>query len=219
MSDHPPAARNSQPPRLYLITDRTRTAGRPLLSVIEDALRAGVDTVQLREKDLPASQLFDLASQLCALCRRYGARVLINDRIDIALAVRADGAHLPANSFAPADARCLLGPAAVIGVSTHSLAEVHAAARAGADFVVFGPVFDTPSKRAFGAPAGLDTLGRAARESTVAVLAIGGITPELAAPVRRCGAHGVAVVSGILSAADPCAATKAFRAALLLDSR
>ena len=101
--------------RLYLVTDRHHTVGRPLLDVLEEALRGGVDAVQLREKDLPAAELFDLARRMRALCRRYKARLLVNDRIDIALSAGADGIHLPANSFSPADARRLLGPGALIG--------------------------------------------------------------------------------------------------------
>ncbi len=197
--------------RLYLITDRTQTAGRPLLGVIEQALQGGVDAVQLREKDLPASEVFALAKRLCSLCRRYGARLLINDRIDVALAVQADGVHLPVNSFAPADARRLLGPAAIIGASAHTLAEARAAAAGGADFIVFGPVLDTPSKRAFGPPVGLEALSEVAGEINVPVLAIGGVTADRAAALRSCGVQGLAVVSAILTASDPRGAAAALR--------
>ena len=166
----------------------------------------------MREKDLPASEVFDLARRLCSLCRRYGARLLINDRIDVALAVKADGVHLPVDSFTPADARRVLGPAAIIGASTHTLAEARAAAAGGADFIVFGPVFDTPSKRLFGPPLGLDALSEVVREIDVPVLAIGGVTAERGPTLRRCGARGVAAVSAILTASDPCAAAAALRA-------
>jgi thiamine-phosphate pyrophosphorylase len=195
--------------RLYLVTDRTRTAGRPLVSVVEQALQGGVDAVQLREKDLPARALFDLAQQLRALCTQQRARLLINDRIDVALAVGADGVHLPVEAFTPADARALVGPGMLIGASAHSLAEARAAAASGADFIVFGPVFDTPSKRAFGAPVGLDALAEVTSVVQVPVLAIGGITTERAAAVRQHGASGLAVVSAILEAADPRAAAVA----------
>ena len=199
---------------LYLVTDRQRTAGRPLLEVVEAALQGGVDAVQLREKDLPAAALFALATHLRDLTRRYGARLLINDRIDIALAVGADGVHLPVDSFAPADARRLLGPDALIGVSTHSVEQARAAAAGGADFIVFGPVFDTPLKRAFGTPLGLDALAHVTGAVRVPVLAIGGLTADRVASVRQRGAHGVAVVAAILAADDPRMAAAALRAEL-----
>jgi len=200
---------------LYLVTDRHQTRGRPLLAVVEQALHGGVDAVQLREKDLPAAALFALATHLRELTRRYGARLLINDRIDIALAVGADGVHLPVDSFAAADARQLLGPNALIGVSTHSVEQARAAAASGADFIVFGPVFDTPSKRAFGTPLGLDALAQVTGAVRVPVLAIGGLTADRVASVRQRGAHGVGVVAAILEADDPCAAAAALRVALL----
>jgi thiamine-phosphate pyrophosphorylase len=200
--------------RLYLVTDRTRTAGRPLLEVVEQALEGGVDAVQLREKDLPAGELFALARRCQELCRRHAARFLINDRIDVALAVGADGVHLPVDSFKPAEARRLLGTGALIGASAHSVAEAHAAMAAGADFIVFGPIYDTPSKRRFGPPVGLGALADAARTVALPVLAIGGITASRLPAVSRQGAHGIAVVSAVLEAESPRAAAAALRAAL-----
>jgi len=200
------------PFRLYLVTDRAGTNGRPLLSVIEQALHGGVDAVQLRERDLPTKELLELAHHVRDLCRRHNARLLVNDRIDVALAVGADGVHLPASSFLPADARRLLGPQALIGVSTHRSEDIGAAAAGGADFVVFGPVFDTPSKRPFGAPLGLDALAAATQAVALPVLAIGGITAARVDAVRHCGACGVAVISAIGAADDPRAAAAALRA-------
>lgn len=200
--------------RLYLATDRARTAGRPLLQVVEAALQGGVDAVQLREKDLSTAALCDLASRLRALTRRYGARLLINDRIDVALAVGADGIHLPVNSFAASDARRVLGAQALIGVSTHSLEQAEAATAGSADFIVFGPVFETPSKREFGPPVGLPALARVSAKTAAPVFAIGGITVDRVESVCRCGARGVAVISAILEADDPRAAASALRAAL-----
>ena len=204
-------------PSLYLVTDRTRTRGRPLIDVVEAALRGGVDAVQLREKELPVTGLLALACELRDLCRRYGARLLINDRVDVALAAGAGGAHLPVNSFTPADARRLLGPQALIGASAHSLAEARTAADGGADFIVFGPVFDTPSKRPFGPPVGLSALREVTRNVSLPVLAIGGITAERVETVRQHGARGVAVVSAILEAVDPRAAATALRAHVSVD--
>lgn len=193
---------------VYLVSDRTRARGRPLLDVVEAALQGGVNAVQLREKDLPARELYELACKLRERCREYGARLLINDRIDVALGVRADGVHLPVTSFAPVDARRLLGPEALIGASAHTVAEARAAAAGGADFIVFGPVFDTPSKREFGMPVGLEALAAVTRALSIPVLAIGGVTAERVKAVRQHGARGVAVVSAILQAADPRAAAQ-----------
>jgi len=199
---------------LYLVTDRHHTSGRPLLEVVEQALQGGVDAVQLREKDLCARELIALAGRLRTLCDRHGARLLINDRIDVALAVGAAGVHLPADSFAPSDARRLLGPQALIGVSTHSLAQAQTAQLDGADFIVCGPTFDTPSKRGFGPPLGLEALAQITRTVQLPVLAIGGITADRIAAVRAAGAPGVAVIGAVLEAADPQLAAAALRASL-----
>jgi len=199
---------------LYLITDRQRTKGRPLLDVVDAALQGGVDAVQLREKDLPGGALFALASRLRELTHRHGARLLINDRVDIALAVGADGVHLPVDSFRPKDARRLLGADALIGASTHSVEQARAAATDGADFVVFGPVFETPSKRAFGTPLGLASLAQVTQAVAVPTLAIGGLTAGRVPSVRDRGAFGVAVIAAIMAADDPRAAAAALRDAL-----
>jgi thiamine-phosphate pyrophosphorylase len=188
---------------VYLITDRRETRGRPLLATVEAALRGGVRAVQLREKSLGTRELQDLALALRALTARFEARLLINDRIDVALTCEADGVHLPADSFSVEDARRLLGEDRLIGVSTHRADEVSAAGRAGADFAVFGPVFATPSKEAYGGPLGLEALGAAAAKAAMPVLAVGGIDESRVAAVRSRGAAGVAVIRAILAAEDP----------------
>lgn len=194
---------------VYLVTDRAQTDGRPLLDVVTAALRGGVGAVQLRERGLETRALLDLATALRSATRAAGAALLINDRIDVALACDADGVHLPGHSFTVADARTLLGPRRLIGVSTHHPEEVVAAAAAGADFAVFGPLFATPSKAPFGPPLGLDAL-RAARAATALPLfGIGGIDPGNAAAVRTAGADGIAVIRAVLAAADPTAAAAA----------
>jgi thiamine-phosphate pyrophosphorylase len=189
---------------LYFVTDREQTAGRPLVDVVHAALDGGVRAVQLREKDLEGGALYQLAIQLRELTTRYQARLLINDRLDVALAVEADGAHLGQTSLPVVTARRLLGPGKLIGVSTHSPAEI--AAATGADFVVFGPVFFTPSKAVYGEPQGLSRLQQAVQQSSVPVFAIGGIQHEQVAEVMTAGAHGIAVISAISAAADPEAA-------------
>jgi thiamine-phosphate pyrophosphorylase len=199
--------------RLCLVTDRGATGGRPLIEVVEVCLGAGLRAVQLREKALVAGELFELAGELRALTWRYGARLLVNDRADVALAVGADGVHLPAAGLPPAVARKVLGPDRLLGVSTHHPDEVEASGRDGADYVVFGPVYETPSKEAYGAPAGLAALARACERSTVPVLAIGGVTVSRLAEVRAAGAAGAAVIRALLAAPDPAGATKRMLAA------
>jgi thiamine-phosphate pyrophosphorylase len=202
------------PFRLYLVTDRRRTRGRPLLPVVEAALHGGVEAVQLREKDLSARELYDLAVEMKALCHHHGALLLINDRIDVVLAVGADGVHLPSASFDPTDARKLLGPDKFVAASTHGVVEARAAQRAGADLIVCGPVFETPLKKAYGVPLGLDGLEDVARAVDLPVLAIGGISAERVGESLRHGAAGVAVVSAILEADDPQAAARRISRAL-----
>lgn len=187
--------------RLYLVTDRHHTAGRPLVDVVHAALDGGVRAVQLREKDLEGGALYRLAAQLRELTAHYQARLLINDRVDVALAVEADGVHLGQMSFPVAVARRLLGPGKLIGVSTHNPEEI--AAAAGADFLVFGPVYATPSKAKYGEPQGLARLRQAVAQSPIPLFAIGGITVEQVAEVLTNGAPGVAVISALSAAPDP----------------
>jgi thiamine-phosphate pyrophosphorylase len=197
-------------PRLYLVTDRRATAGRPLVEVVRAALAAApaaarsTIAVQLREKDLEGRALLELARALREVTRAAGAALYINDRIDVALAADADGVHLGGRSLAAAEA-ARIAPRLAIAVSTHARAEVEAAARAGARFAVFGPVWHTPSKRPLGAPVGLDALREAAAVD-LPLLALGGVTPENAASCAAAGAAGVACIRAILQADDPGAA-------------
>ncbi len=188
---------------LYLVTDRQQTSGRDLLWVIERAFEGGVTAVQLREKDLDGKALYSLATELRELSRRYSAFLFINDRIDIALAVDADGVQLGAGSIPIADARRLLGPAKSIGVSTHSLREAEEAEQSGADFILFGSVFFTPTKAAFGAPQGLQPLKKLLEKISLPVYAIGGIKSEMVDELRATGVRGVALISAVMSAPDP----------------
>jgi thiamine-phosphate pyrophosphorylase len=195
-------------PPLVLVTDRRATGGRDLVAVVAAALDAGLPAVQLRDKDLPGLTLWRLAEALRTATRRTGALFFVNDRIDIALAVEADGVHLGGASIPVAAARALVGTSALLGVSTHAPAEVDAAAAAGADFVFFGPVYPTPGKTAVGVEPLAAATGR------LPVLAIGGVTAAEAPAVRAAGAAGVAVIRAILAAADPAAATRALLAAV-----
>ena len=188
---------------LYLITDREQTRGKGLLWVVEQALDGGVKAVQLREKDLGGRELFTLADQLKSVCASHGARLFINDRIDVALAVDADGVQLGSASMPVGAARELLGDQKLIGASTHSLAEASTAEQAGADFVLFGPVYFTPSKSAYGKPQGIEPLREVVEKISIPVYAIGGIKPEHIGAVKRAGARGVALISAVMAAAEP----------------
>ena len=185
-------------PRLYLLTDRQQTLHRPLPSVITEAVDAGVRMVQVREKDLRTRELTSLCQQLCPLIKHHQGTILLNDRIDLVIALGADGVHLRTDSLPVSVARRLLGTRYLIGVSTHSVEEARVAEAEGADFIVLGPIFDTPSKRAYGPPLGIQVLQEAGRFLHLPIYAIGGITPIRIPDVLSAGAYGVAVISSIL---------------------
>ena len=200
---------SSRVPSLLLVTDRHATGGRDLEGVVARALDAGLPAVQLRDKDLAGRALLALAERLRIATRRRGALLFVNDRVDIARAVDADGVQLGASTLPVDVARRLLAPGALVGESTHAIDEVR---DTRADFVVFGPVYDTPSKRAYGPPQG-DRVPDALAASPVPLIAIGGIEPATATPLLAAGVHGLAVIRAILAAPDPAAATRALLAA------
>ena len=197
---------------LYLVTDRHQTAGRPLLSVIRRAVRAGLRTIQLRERDLSTRELLALAEDLQR--EAPGACVFINDRMDLALALATRGVHLRESSLPTSVVRNILRPEQWLGRSVHSVEAAAAAEREGADFVVLGPIYETPSKQPYGPPLGLQLLEQAVKAVRIPVFAIGGITAARAKEVRAAGGFGVAVVSSILSASDVEQTTHAFLSAL-----
>jgi thiamine-phosphate pyrophosphorylase len=188
---------------LYLVTDRNQTAGRDLLWVLEQALDGGVKAIQLREKDLSGRDLFSLAERSHKLCQAYNAALFINDRVDVAMAVDAAGVQLGQTSLPVVTTRALLGPQKIIGVSTHSLQEAKEAEQNGADFVLFGPVYFTASKAAYGAPQGLAALKTIVDNISLPVYAIGGIKPENIESTKKLGVRGVALISAIVSAESP----------------
>jgi thiamine-phosphate pyrophosphorylase len=209
-----------QPPALYLITDRKNTVGRPLAEVVARALVGaaqfrGADgrvpvAVCLREKDLEGAALLQLGRSLRGICTAAGAAFFVNGRLDVALACDADGVHLPVLGILPQEVRAI-APDLRVGVSTHTSDEVAAAARARADFVVFGPVFETPSKRDLLNPRGVAGLSQITSLG-VPVLALGGITVDNAGTCKTVGADGVACIRAVLAADDPARVTAAFLA-------
>lgn len=192
---------------LYLITDRHQTGGRPLTEVVGAALDGGVKAVQLREKDLPTRSLYRLADELRRITSDFNARLIINDRLDIAMAVDADGVHVGVNSLPVGIVRRILGKDKVIGYSAHDVDEALRVQAAGADFVTFSPVYSTPSKAAYGEPCGINKLKEAVTALEIPVIALGGISMTTITETLSVEVQGVAVISSILTAADPCAAT------------
>jgi thiamine-phosphate pyrophosphorylase len=196
-------------PVVHLITDRARAADLPArVAAAIAGLPPGRVAIHLREKDLGGRALLALARSLAAVCRAAGQALLVNDRLDVAVAAGADGVHLPAAGVPVGGARRWLGPAALVGVSCHSAAEVCRAREAGASYATLSPIYDTPSKRPFGPPLGLDPLVDAAR-SGLPVIALGGVRPDRVAEVFAAGAHGVAAIRAWLDGPDPAAAVRA----------
>jgi len=188
---------------LYLITDRSvLPPGGSLPDAVREALEGGVSCVQLREKDLSPRSLFSLALELRKMTRHYGAKLLINDRADIALACGADGVHLTSTSLPISDVRQIIGPDRLLGISTHRIDEILQAGMDGADFVTFGPVYFTPSKAAYGPPIGLEKLAEACQLAKIPVFALGGVKQERLPAIMATGAAGVALISAILSFSD-----------------
>ena len=209
-----PAKATCLPFRLYVVTDRQQTGERALEEVLRAAARGGAGAIQLREKDLSARDLYTLGARIQTALAPYGVPLFINDRLDVALALDAAGVHLAGHSLPTAVARRILGATKLLGVSTHSVEEARHAAEDGADFVVFGPVFTTPSKVAYGPPQGLQHLATVVRQVSIPVIAIGGIDHTNLPQVLHTGAYGVAMIRAVLAAADPQQAARQLQDAL-----
>jgi len=201
-------------PAVYLVTDRGLARGRDLLEVVAEAVAGGAGLVQLREKHADTRQFLDLARALAALLAPSGVPLLINDRIDVALAAGADGVHLGQTDMPVDMARAMLGPGALIGLSVETPEQAREAEGLDVDYLGVSPVFATPTKADTGPAWGLDGLAGLASWSRHVLVAIGGIGPGNAAQVARAGARGVAVVSAICAADSPRDAAAALLAAV-----
>jgi thiamine-phosphate pyrophosphorylase len=198
--------------RLYLVTDQTLTRGRPLADVVAAAVQGGVTCVQLREKQLGTREFLAQALILKALLAPQGIPLVINDRIDIALACGADGVHLGQNDLPADEARKLLPPGVVIGWSVESMDDVQQSAALPVDYLGVSPIFSTPTKTDTKDPWGLEGLAVVRAATPLPLVAIGGVHAGNARDVLRAGANGLAVVSAICAAGDPQAAAAALRA-------
>lgn len=194
--------------RLLVVTDRHQTKGRPLIPLLQRVLTAAAPAIQLRERDLSGREILTLAREVEAITAVYRSQLLINDRIDIAMALDGVGVHLRSNSLSVSVARRLLGPQRLLGISVHTVEEAVHAESEGADYIVLGPIYETPSKQIFGRPLGIHTLEEACRLVRIPIIGIGGVTAVRAREMRRAGAFGAAVITAILGATDVESATR-----------
>lgn len=193
----------SHVPPLYVVTDRHQVGEGEFLSVLEEIMSAGGLMLQLREKDLPTRTLLAWAKEIMQYAERHQIPFLVNDRVDVVMATGAHGVHLRGDSLPVEKARNCLGPDRLIGVSVHSADEAVEREKEGANFVVLGPIFDTPSKRAYGAPLGMSVLEETCHRCQIPIFAIGGINLTRVSDIKKTGASGVAVISSIFQSSRP----------------
>lgn len=187
--------------RVYLITDFMRVGKSRFLGALEEALQSGVRAIQLREKNMPPKDLLALAIEVNSMTQRYNAKLLVNDRADIAIMAGADGVHLREASVKVSDVKNKF-PNLIVGVSTHSIEGARLADRQSADFITFSPIYETPSKSNYGPPQGLAPLRQVTQSVHLPVLALGGITLNRVPECLEHGAFGVAVISDIWDSTD-----------------
>jgi len=198
--------------RLHVLTDAR--AGRDTIGVTAQAVEAGAPVVQLRVKGCTDRELYDLGTRLMAICASHGATCIVNDRVDIALAIGAHGTHLGADDLSVTAVRRVAGPGHLIGGTAREPRHAAELVAEGADYLGVGPAYETSTKDGLPAPLGPEGIGAVARAVAVPVIAIGGITTERVRPLVDAGAHGVAVVTAITDSVDPAAATRSLLAAL-----
>ncbi len=197
--------------RVYVITDAPHSLGRSHREIALAAIRGGATAVQLRMKDTPVREIVETAREILPLCRAAGVTLVVNDRVDVALAVEADGVHVGQDDLPAAAARALLGTTPFLGVSAATVEEAVAAWRDGADYLGVGSIYPTGTKADAGEAVGVERLQALRRAVPIPLVGIGGITAENAADVIRAGAAGVAVVAAVARAPDMVAATRRLR--------
>jgi len=193
---------------LYLVTDRGLSNGRDIEWIIEEAIKGGVTIVQLREKDIDTREFIELGLRLKKILNPYDVPLIINDRIDVALAVDADGIHIGQSDMPYDIARKILGPDKIIGLSIETFDELDQANGLNVDYVALSPIFSTPTKTDTASPWGIEGAKEFVKRSVHPTVAIGGININTAADVKKTGVDGIAVVSAIVSAENPCIAAK-----------
>lgn len=203
----------SVPTGLYLILDQESTQERPLIDLAAQAIQGGAKYIQYRAKNLSKREAYFNARQLKALARQNGVTLLVNDAVDLALAIEADGVHLGQEDLPLSVARALLGPRRIIGVSVHTLQQAHEAEAGGTDYVGIGPVFPSATKQAR-PPLGCERLKEFRRQIRIPIIAIGGISTLNVRQVMETNVDGVAVVAAVLSQPDVARATADFVAVL-----
>lgn len=196
---------------LYVLTNRHAADERSLVEVVRAAIQGGATVIQLRDKEASTRALLELGRALLGVTRPAGVPLIVNDRIDVALAIDADGVHVGQDDMPAPLARQLLGPDRILGVSAGTVAEALQAQRDGADYLGTGDVFGTPTKADAGTPIGITGLAEVARSVSLPVIAIGGIQSDNAASAIAAGASGIAVISAVIGAADPEAAARQLR--------
>ncbi len=199
---------------LYLVTDEGLAGPRGVVETVRAAIAGGVTLVQLRDPHGKGGYQVEIARALLAILRPHGIPLIINDRVDVALAVDADGVHVGQSDIPAGLVRQMIGPDRILGLSISKADELAAPDLAAADYLGIGPIFATPTKTNAAAPIGFDGLGTLTAATSLPVVAIGGLKAEHVGPSLAAGAAGLAVVSAIMAAADPAAAAAAFSAAI-----
>ena len=203
---------------IYVITDRALSKGRSHEEVVRRAILGGVDVVQLRDKEAPTAQLYREALLLRDMAKKMNIPLIINDRVDVALAVDADGVHLGQDDLPLSIARRMLGPEKIIGISTHSFQQARAASLTNPDYISIGPIYPTKTKET-GPAVGVEIIRLIKDTTPIPVVAIGGITLENVGEVSQSGADCVALISSIVSAEDIEATARAFKAKMTSQSK
>jgi thiamine-phosphate pyrophosphorylase len=204
---------------VYVITDRGAAGARSILEVVRAAIRGGATVVQLREKSATTREMVELGQALHGVTAPAGVPLIVNDRLDVAQAIEAEGVHVGVDDMPVPLARRVLGPDRLVGYSPDTVEAALRGQQEGADYLGIGDVFGTPSKPDAGEPIGLEGLAAVVEAVSIPVVAIGGITAENAPAVAQAGASGVAVISAVVGAADPEAAARRLKRAFSAGQR